>query len=262
MTGRTLLLAAVSAAAAVCALAQPVLPPWPLEGTVAYAQALAAATPLTKPSGLARADYLTTINGVVRFWTTYQNASGHIIDPFRGVETQYATPCYAFACATVATAGSAADLLPNCTAALVAATTELATHSCADGHCVFFMKPVMLAYRILAPLVTPAVKAVLDANLQAMSPTQDFGFPTNNWGLVGCLDMLRTTYITQFGNSSWWNDMLTFQVRACGTGDVWRVTCDGGKGAGEGAQAGTGTGAGANARRPRRSAAGQRRARE
>jgi hypothetical protein len=203
---RSLLLALCAAALATAAL-----PPWPLESTVEAARSYAAAATLARPTGLRRADYLDTITKVVGFWTQYQNASGNIIDPYRGEETQYATPCYAFACATALPL--LPGLLPNCSAALGAATRELATRTCADGHCVFFMKPVMFAYRLLAPQVDAGTLAAWDAALGAMDPYRDFGFPVSgNWGLVGTLDMLRTTYITKFGNDSWWRAELDFQL--------------------------------------------------
>ena len=193
------------------------LPGWPLEGVVDAARATAASAALSAPTGLNRASYLPVINGVVQFFRNLQNSSGHVIDRFRGAETQYATPCFAFACATVLAQGLDTTLLPNCSAALTAATGELASHTCADGHCVFFMKPVMFAYRVLAPLVSPAQKAVWDANLQMMNPFLDFGFPVSgNWGLVGTLDMLRTDLIGRFGNSSWWRAELDFQLGGAG----------------------------------------------
>ena len=78
-------------------------------------------TPLLQPSGLTRADYLSTINGIVQHFRRLQNASGHIIDYYLQQEVQYATPCFAFACATVhAGPGGDASLLPNCSAALSA----------------------------------------------------------------------------------------------------------------------------------------------
>jgi hypothetical protein len=196
----------------------PALPAWPLEGTVDAARAAAAGSPpLVAPTGLLRKDYLPVINGVVQFFRGLQNATGHVIDRFRGVETQYATPCFAFACATAFTQGLDATLLPNCSAALTAATGELAQRTCADGHCVFFMKPVMFAYRLLAPLVDARVKAAWDANLVRMDPYKDFGYPVSgNWGLVGTLDMLRTDLITQLGNSSWWHAELDFQLSGAG----------------------------------------------
>lgn len=161
--------------------AQQPMPPYPLQGTVDWVRNLSASTPLKTPSGLKRADYLPTINGVVQFWRQYQNATGHIVDPYRGLETQYATPCFSYACATIYTQGLDDSLLPNCSAALTAASTELATHNCADGHCVFFMKPMMFAYRLLQDKVDAPTKATWDNNLATMNPWVDFGFPTNNW---------------------------------------------------------------------------------
>jgi hypothetical protein len=135
-----------AAAAAVLLAAVPTvqaMPPWPLEGTVDYARALAAATPLQKPTGLKRADYLDTIQRNINFWRQYQNASGNIIDPYRGVETQYATPTFGHACAVVFAAGLDASLFSNCTSAVTATLLELQFHTCADGHCVFYMFPIM-----------------------------------------------------------------------------------------------------------------------
>jgi len=189
-----------------------ILPPWPLEGTVDYVKQLSQTIPLQKTTGLTKKDYLTTINGVVQFFRQYQNASGNIIDPYRGLETQYATPCFAFACATVYTQGLDNTLLNNCTAAVSATLDELAYDTCADGHCVFYMKPIMFSYRLLSPLVSSSIKAQWDNYLTLLNPWNDFKFPSNNWGLVGTLDMLRTTYITNFGNTSWWMAMLDAQL--------------------------------------------------
>jgi len=203
-----------AAAAAAPLPPPPVLPPFALEGTVDFALQLAASVPLARPTNRKRADYLPTIAGVVQYMRTVQNATGHIVDPFRNLETQYATPCFAFACATAWSEGLDATLLPNCTSALTAATEELALDTCADGHCVFFMKPVMFAYRLFkaSGAVDPSIIAQWDANLEKMNPWKDFGFPSNNWGLVGAAgDLLRTQLITQFGNTSWSDAMMASQ---------------------------------------------------
>jgi len=216
-----MLLRALAALSLGCAAsaAAPVLPPWPLEGTVDFAMQLAATVPLARPTGLLRKDYLSTISGVVQFMRGVQDSFGRIIDPYRGEETQYATPCFAFACATVWSQGMDDSLLPNCTSALTAATFELKNHSCADGHCVFFMKPSLFAFRILnaSAKVDDATKAGWAANLEEMNPWEDFGFPQNNWGLVGAAgDYLRTTLITNFGNTSWADAMMESQLGAPG----------------------------------------------
>lgn len=60
--------------------------------------------------------------------------------------------------------------------------------------------------------VAPETIAVWDANLEAMNPWLDFGFPSNNWGLVGAAgDLLRTQLIGHFGNSTWADDMMASQ---------------------------------------------------
>ena len=204
-----------------CALASPppppVLPPWALEGTVEYAMQLASTVPLQRPTGLTKQSYLGTINGIVQFMRNLQDDAGRIVDPFEKREVQYSTPCFAFACATVWAQGLDDTLLNNCTAALSIATEELANKTCADGHCVFFMKPVMFAYRILVGKVDSALVAKWNASLTAMNPWIDFGYPQNNWALVGAAgDLLRTTLITSFGNSSWSDSILESQLGAPG----------------------------------------------
>jgi hypothetical protein len=116
-------------------LRETILPPWPLEGTVDYVKSLSQSIPLQKSTGLTKQDYLTTINGVVQFFRRYQNSSGNIIDPYRGIETQYATPCFAYACSTVYAEGKDDSLLSNCTGAISSALSELSADTCADGHC-------------------------------------------------------------------------------------------------------------------------------
>ena len=210
----------------------PVAPPFALEGAVAYARAVAAAAPLRAPSGLTRASYLETIAGIVQHFRALQAADGRIIDAYLGAEVQYATPCFAFACATVVAAGGggggASGLLANCSAALTAAARELATNTCADGHCPFFGKPAVLAYRLLAPLVDAATRAGWDADLANMNPWTDFGFPSNNWGLVGAVgDYLRTAVAGFSTNMTWWQDMLDFQMSGEGHSPAYTFTPNG-----------------------------------
>ncbi len=65
-------------------------------------------TPLaTQPSA-----FLDVLEGVCRFSARHQDQSGAIIDPFLHREHQYATPYFAYAVGTLASAGRARDLLP------------------------------------------------------------------------------------------------------------------------------------------------------
>ena len=195
----------------------PVLPPWSLEGTVEFAMQLAATIPLTRPTTQSKSTYLETINGIVQYMRHLQDPFGRIIDPFANAEIQYSTPCFAFSCATVYSEGLDDTLLNNCTSALSISLEELANKTCADGHCVFFMKPVMFAYRILIQKVDTSLISKWNMSLTQMNPWIDFGFPSNNWGLVGAAgDYLRTSLITNFGNSSWSDAMMESQLAAPG----------------------------------------------
>jgi len=76
------------------------------------------------------------------------------------------------------------------------------------------LQPVMFAYRLFkkSGAVDPSIVAQWDSNLEKMNPWKDFGFPGNNWGLVGAAgDLLRTQLIAQFGNTSWSDAMLAKQ---------------------------------------------------
>jgi hypothetical protein len=69
--------------------------PFPLADIVAEARQMAASFH-TVPSGMGRADYLKTSEGIVVYFQHFQNPDGRIIDPFLRREVQYSTPCYAF----------------------------------------------------------------------------------------------------------------------------------------------------------------------
>ena len=121
------------------------LSPWPLEGVATTARSDASAVRLVQPSGLTRAAYLPVIAGVARALAKFQVANGSIIDPYEHVEIQYSTPCFAFAAATVASAGVAPELLEPAMRALDSALWQLGgdpkTPHCASGHSNFFTFP-------------------------------------------------------------------------------------------------------------------------
>ncbi len=192
------------------------LPPYALEGTVSAARAFMEGVPLAAPTGLSRADYIPTISGIVQYFRAQQNASGAIIDAYAHEEIQYSTPCFALACSVAYAAGSDATLLPNCTAALSFAIHELATANCADGHCAFFGKPIVLAFRVLAPLVSDAVRAGWVAGLAAVDPWKAYGFPSGNWGLVAAVGQFLIATVVPNANTTWFEDMIAYQLSGQG----------------------------------------------
>ena len=109
------------------------------------------------PTGTTTADYLDEVESVVRGIARYQAPSGRIIDPDAAREVQYSTPYFAFAVATLVSAGRAGDLLAAGTLAMDAAARTLAGGRDAqpDDHGEFYLAPLAKALDLYAPHVTP-----------------------------------------------------------------------------------------------------------
>lgn len=184
---RAFLLASAASVAAAGVVVRPAAPldlgEWPLAGQVAQSLSDVAGVPLLTPTGLTNADYLDTIEGIVRGLLPLQAASGAIVDPYRGIETQYSTPCFAHAAATVAPRDASGVLAKAAALALDRAVEELVTQTTADGHANFFVLPTTFAYALLAPTVAPERAAGWLRGLLNMSTAQ-FVSLAENWGMV------------------------------------------------------------------------------
>lgn len=137
------------------------------------------------PTGLTRTNYLTLIASEVDFWKTKQNSSGAIIDPYRGVETQYATPAFANAAAALIVYAGRTDLIGPATNAMNWASLQLHNGTAADGHEDFFPGMLANAYRLLKPLVSPSLAATWATNL-VYDPYAIYAYlpGTFNWTIV------------------------------------------------------------------------------
>jgi hypothetical protein len=100
-------------------------------------------------------DYLDVLEAVCRFSIRHQADDGAIIDPFLGIEHQYATPYFAFAVATLVNAGRARDLLPNGIRAMEHATAVFAKGGDAipQRHGEFFIPALTESLHSYRPLV-------------------------------------------------------------------------------------------------------------
>jgi hypothetical protein len=189
----------------------PPVPPNPLEGVVAAARAYAAAGPKVD-SGLRKADYLTTIFGIVSFFVPFQNANGSIIDPGAGVEIEYATPTFAHAAATLVAAGGHDSLLGPAAAALDSSLAQLAAGVCATKSCDFFALPVMQAFALLSPRVTPARVAAWTEALKAIHEST-WEYTGQNWILTSAAGeydriVLRGLAAGSNLNWTWWESQI------------------------------------------------------
>lgn len=110
------------------------------------------------------------VHGIVHYFRPFQDASGRIIDQYAKIEIQYSTPCYAFAAAALVARRGEAELLQSAVAAWGIAAFDLANASCAQGHCNFYVLPLMFAYRLLAPLVNESTVASWNATLARIDP--------------------------------------------------------------------------------------------
>ncbi len=108
-----------------------------------------------KPEAVPRERYLDAIEGICRFSARQQNQEGAIIDPFLHHEHQYATPYYAYAVATLVSAGRAADLLPSGVRAMEHSTKCFSEGRDAipDQHGEFFIASLTESLKLFQGLV-------------------------------------------------------------------------------------------------------------
>ncbi|MBU6401298.1 MAG: hypothetical protein KGS61_13365, partial [Verrucomicrobia bacterium] len=163
---------------------------FPLAGIIADVRRSLTATRVT-PTGMTRADYLATAEGVVSYFRHFQAPDGRILDPFARREVQYSTPCYAWAAAALVDSGRRPDLVESAASALTAALLELADGKPADGHGDFFTFPVMLAYESLRGHVAPARRKRWEELLRAVRPERAYRdlltakkTAVHNWNVV------------------------------------------------------------------------------
>ncbi len=135
-----------------------------------------------RPLHVRRDEYLDAIEGICRFTVQHQDARGAVIDPFLRREHQYSTPYFAFAVATLASAGRAADLLPAGIRAMDHATECFAKGDAGipDAHGEFFDASLPGALELFRSHVPPeTLQSWLD---RLRTPREKFvRGGTNNW---------------------------------------------------------------------------------
>ena len=145
------------------------------------------ATASFRSSGLDRREYLRLTDGIVRFFATYQDARGAIIDPYEKKERQYSTPAFACAAAVLYVSGYNRRILPQCMKAMDAATADLVAGKTADNHSNFYTVMLLQAYDLLRGRVPAARLAVWRGNLARLVPEKIYRFKPQsetNWNLV------------------------------------------------------------------------------
>lgn len=106
-----------------------------------------------KATGLSRKDFLAVTAGDVDFFKKHQNADGAIIDPYKNVEWQYSTPCFALAAAELVVHADRKDLLEPAAKAMDWSCLTLSEKRAATAHEDFFPPQLAHALPLLKPLV-------------------------------------------------------------------------------------------------------------
>ena len=119
-------------------------------------------------------DYLQVITGCVDFFLQHQDETGAIIDPYKKVEFQYATPCFAYVAALLAAHAGRAGLIAPAIAAFAHAAKALASRTAADGHEDFYPAPLAHAYRLLATVADPRALEAAAAPLKTFDPYRTY----------------------------------------------------------------------------------------
>jgi len=139
-----------------------------------------------QPTGLSKEDYLKVIQGNVDFFKNHQNEKGAIIDPYKKVEYQYATPCFALAAATLVTQADRVDLLEPAAKAMDWAVWTLSRGKAANHHEDFFSPQIAHALPLLRPLVDVERYRRWEEHLRTFDPDAVYRAAPGggNWNVV------------------------------------------------------------------------------
>jgi hypothetical protein len=169
------------------------------------------------PTGLTRADYLREIEKIARAMLKYQNSSGQIVDPLKGREFQYSTPCFAHAVAVLCGSGFITDntLLQAGIKAMDAAIAHMLNNDVPDGHGDFFTVPLMHAYWNFKSVVDTTKYATWRTNLGKINPSVVYHNSAPNWiGINMTGEFLR--YVEGLTSITYVQDRILYQITRMG----------------------------------------------
>lgn len=129
--------------------------------------------------------YLKTIGSIIDHFKRWQNDDGAIIDPYRGEEVQYATPCFAYAASVLARHDDRTDLIGPASRAMNWASQALATRTAANGHEDFFPVPIALSLALLDGLVHRGTLDTWRQTLAGFDPMKTYRHAIGGTGRQG-----------------------------------------------------------------------------
>ncbi len=139
-------------------------------------------------TGLNSLSYIEAIEGSVSFFKTLQDNAGAIIDPIKGHEFQYATPCYAYAAALIGTIRNDPELLESAVKAFDWSSHCLLLRKAASQHEDFYTSPLAHAYSLLSKIVSQEKIELWKETFSKIDPFETYrhpiggsGGPGSNW---------------------------------------------------------------------------------
>jgi hypothetical protein len=169
------------------------------------------------PTGLNRAEYLSVIENIARAMRKYQNASGQIVDPVKGREYQYATPCFAHAVSVLCGSGFLTDsaFLAAGTRALDASIQHMLKDDVPDGHGDFFTVPIMFAFWNFKNVVPASKSSAWRTDIGKINPSAVYGNSAPNWiGINMTGEFMR--YLEGLTSISYVESRILFQITRMG----------------------------------------------
>jgi hypothetical protein len=155
------------------------------------------------PTLINRNNYLSVIRSGVRCFESWQDGNGAIIDPYKQVEYQYSTPCFAYLAALVAVEDSDSGLMERAARAFEWSANSLAKRSAPNRHEDFFTSPLAHAFALLSPHMDGTRVEGWRTMLASMDPYEIYRVrvggpdgPGSNWN---CLSLAGESILHSLG---------------------------------------------------------------
>jgi rhamnogalacturonyl hydrolase YesR len=179
------------------------------------------------PTHIKRDDYLKLIAGNVDFFKQHQNDDGAIIDPYKNIEWQYSTPCFASSAATLIVRANRKDLLEPCIKAMDWATQCLHDRTCAQDHSDFYAPNIAHAMKLLKGKVDAKRYAKWEENIRTFNPFGGYhaAIGAGNWNVVSSDGEYLFSKLGLRDNTKFVADSLRKQARSWG--DPWGLYTEG-----------------------------------
>lgn len=169
--------------------------------------------PLDAGKALQKSEYIELISNIVDEYRKHQHSDGRILDPYEKREIQYATPAYAFAAATVASATGRPDLKASALLSLKESVEQLRNRQAPDQHEDFY--PLFIAHALERLNDAPHQRSIksLKDQLASLDPWSLYTTPpgSGNWNVAALAGEHQLYNMSVRSDATFWQDSLSLQ---------------------------------------------------